>query len=257
MRSDVFLFILSGSLLFLVSVRAPASAQVIEGHLLEAGTGVPVQAASVSLLDTAMAELRQTITDKHGAFRLEAPGSGRFFVLAEALGYKRTLDGVLELGEGGRVSIDFFLRPEPLGMDSLTVEAERQEIVQHLELQGFYDREAEGFGHFISLEEIEKRNAREYYTLLRGLPNLRVVGGGVGGTELWARFMGDDCHPDIFVDGALVRLSHVNASLEEVLAIGDVVSVEWYDGPAGVPLQWGGTRLDDNCGVIVFWTRGG
>lgn len=249
-------------LLPLFSPSSPAlSAQVIEGRLMEAETRTPIPMGTVALLDTLMTELRQVTTDARGRFRLQTPGPGDYYVLANAMGYKRTLDGVLELGEGGRISVDFFLRPKPIGLDSLSVEAERQRISRHLELQGFTDRQAQGYGHFITPEEIERRNIRDYGRLFQRSP-VEVVG-GFGNTVLSIR---GKCRrgvfPAVFVDAALVDLrwdrpAELKGALEEVVEVSDVLAVEVYTGPASTPIQWSGTSIKRTCGVIVIWTKSG
>jgi hypothetical protein len=179
--------------------------------------------------------------------------------LADALGFKRTLDGVLEMEEGGRVSVDFFLRPDPIPLDSLAVEAERQRIERHLELQGYYDRKGEGFGHFIAPEEIERREVRDFHRLFQRVP-VRVEG-GLRGTVLHVT---GRCplhsYPTVFVDGARVDFGwgrYEGGGLEDVVGVSDVSAIEVYTGPASTPLQWSGTKLEDTCGTIVIWTRGG
>ena len=250
-------------LFLLVSFPCPHTlvAQVIEGHLLEAETRTPISMGTVALLDTLMTELRQVTTDDEGRFRLQAPGPGHFYLIADALGYKRTLDGILELEEGARISVDFFLLPEPIGLDSLSVEAERQRITRHLEGQGFYDRKAQGFGHFITTEEIEKRNIRDFGRLFQRIP-VEVVG-GFGNTILSIR---GKCprrsFPAVYVDDALVDLRWdrplaLKGALEEVVGVSDILAVEVYTGPASTPLQWSGTSIKRSCGVIVIWTKGG
>ena len=237
------------------------SAQIIEGRLLEVEARTPISMGAVALLDTLMTELVQVTTDARGRFRLQAPGPGHYYVLAYALGYKRTLDGILELGEGGRISVDFLLRPEPIGLDSLSVEVERQRISRHLELQGFHDRQTQGFGHFITPEEIEKRNIRDFGRLFQRIP-IEVVG-GFGNTILSIR---GKCprrsFPAVYVDAALVDLRWdrplaLKGALEEVVGVSDILAVEVYTGPASTPLQWSGTSIKRSCGVIVIWTKGG
>jgi hypothetical protein len=254
----VFLF------LWTVGTHNPARSQEITGRLLDSTTRDPIQLGSVVLLDTLLHDLLQVTSGSDGEFKFEVPSPGEYYLLGTALGYQRKLDGILRLEGEGRISVDFFLRPDPIRLDSLPVEARRRTILTHLQQQGFYDRLALGFGNFVTPEKIEERVPRGFRTLLRGLPNLRVIGSGQGRTELLVRWSGRECPPSVYVDGLLVSLRWEmprydyphRGSLEEILSVEDIAAIEYYDGSSSIPLRWGGTSTGRTCGVIVFWTKG-
>jgi hypothetical protein len=238
-------------LLLFAVVTAPgvAHAQVVTGVLRDSGTKQPILLGTVALLDTTLAVVDQVFTNEKGSFVLNAPKAGAYYVLADRLGYKRSVDGILELGAGGSINVDFFLRPEPLVLDSIVVAARRERAVRHLNNVGFYERREQGFGHFITPEQIEKRAAFEPADLLRTIPGVRTQKGPLGTQVLFSRGP-RDCPPAIYLDAARIPDS---ASIEQVVAVEDVAAIELYTRATTVPLEWGGTGA--GCGVMLIWTR--
>jgi len=241
----------------LLTASSGGQAQIVRGRLLESGSGEPIMLGTVALLDTTMAVIDEAFTNDKGAFILEAPRAGAYFVLADRLGYVRSVDGILELGEGGEISVDYYLRPQPIVLDSLTVEAERQRIVRRLETAGFYERQRAGFGHFVTPEQIERRMPITARDLLRSVPGLRVVDDGFLGQIIVMRGnQGQSCSPRLHVDGARIApAGGGGVRLEDVVNVDDITGVEIYDGGADTPLEYGGTG--NGCGVVLVWTKGG
>lgn len=174
-----------GLLLTLVAVdAAPLEAQTVRGRLLESGRETPVGSGMVVLLTETNAVIDRTVTDEEGRFVLRAPDPGSYFIRAEALGYRSKTDGILELGEGGEITIAFYLRPEPLEMEGIRATGERDLIElgrrRFLEGQGFYERLERGFGEFVTPEEIERRRPVDAEDLFRSIQavSVRTLGGG-------------------------------------------------------------------------------
>lgn len=228
---------------------APARAQIVKGVLRDSGTKQPILLGTVALLDTTLVVVDQVFTNEAGAFVLNAPRPGAYYVLADRLGYKRSVDGILELGAGGSIDVDFFLRPEPLVLDSIVVAARRERDARHLNNVGFYDRREQGFGHFITPEQIEKRAAFEPADLLRTIPGVKTQKGLLGTQVLFSRGP-RDCVPAMYLDAARLPDS---TTLEQVVAVEDIAAVELYTRATTTPLEWGGTGA--GCGVMVIWTR--
>ncbi len=132
--------------------------QVVTGRLLEKGSGTPVTSGLVMLLDTTFAIQASAVTNETGLFRLDAPSPGAYYVLTEALGFEPIIDGILDLGEGGSVTIELHISPRPVQLDSMIVAVERAMIFQNLERSGYNERQATGFGFFITPEDIQRRN---------------------------------------------------------------------------------------------------
>lgn len=246
---------LLATFLLLASLPSPASPQapVVKGRILDGSSKQPITLAAVALLDTAMAVVAQALTNQNGTFMLEAPRPGSYFVLADRVGYKRAVDGILELQKGGSISIDFYLRPQPLVMDSLVVAAKRQRTIRHLAAVGYYERQQAGFGHFITPEQIERKPPFDATDLLKSIPGVRVLTGQAGATVVFtrvARLGGSFCTPGIYLDGARVA---DNATLDQIVSIDDIQAVEIYTGSASLPLEFGGTQA--GCGALLIWTK--
>jgi hypothetical protein len=229
-----------------LSFPSNLSGQVVQGHLADARTGFAMNGANVTLRDSTGTVVARTESNYLGAFRITTPDPGRYSLLVEAIGYRSTESDSFEVREGEVTTIDLSLPPEPVELDSLAVEAERQRIIPSLERQGFYRRKEEGFGYFITPEEIETRNPRSYTDLFRDIPGFRVShDGGIS----W----GHKCfraNPQIWIDGIL---SSSTADLSQVASIDEIAAVEIFLGPASVPLQYGG--IHGQC-VMLIWTKG-
>jgi len=249
---------LSALVLTLAVVLAPphAGAQTVHGRLLEQGTARPIAAGDLTLLGEDGEAVDRAETDSAGHFTLRSPDPGSFYVRAERIGYRPKTDGILELGEGGEITVDFYLMPQPVELEGVEGTVEGMTLLErkdreYLDWQGFYDRKKMGFGHFITPEEIEEDPPIDYYDLFRKMPGVRGVSGARGGegVQITARggtFGGGGyCSPAIFVDG----IPTSNPPPVEA-----IVGVEVYKGIASVPLQF--SRLGGGCGVVLVWTRG-
>lgn len=256
----------------------PLEGQTVRGRLLEIGTDRPVLLGRVALVDTTFTPVEQTLTDHEGRFELTAPGPGAYWVVADRIGYQPSIDGILELGEGGFIEVAYRIRPRPIELEGITATAERERIERRLDLAGFYNRRNAGFGDFIGPEELERRPPVDSRDLLRGIPSVRVSDGFAGQVLTCnGRF------PRIFVDGIQVGFLPLHASgtpnavLEDFAPVEDIAAVEVYRRPSALPLQYGNTMQaaggatggtgssgDDlpsppgspRCTVLI-WTRGG
>lgn len=247
--SSAFLMLIPG----LLFNPAPADSQQVQGVVIDRITRERVVGASVMLLDTTFTAVVGTSANQTGAFRLQAPRAGSFFVLTEALGYRPTLDGILDMEEGGAATVEIYLDPKPIELDSLKVAVERVEVFQVLELAGFNERVDRGFGHFITPEEIRERNPRYFFEVFRNIPGVRITGAALTGTTIEftvASSRGPTCTPRVFVDGVQ---ANVDMGLEAAAEVDQIAGIEVYSRPSQVPLQWGGS--DSTCGVLLMWTR--
>jgi hypothetical protein len=232
-------------------VGSAVEGQQVTGRLLDSSTRAPIVLGTVALLDTTMTVIDQTFTTETGSFTLTAPRPGAYFVLATRVGYLRAVDGILDLGAGGSINVDFFLRPQPLLLDSLVVEARRQRTERHLADQGFYQRMKAGFGHFITPEKIERRPPFDGVDLLRGIPGVRATRSMLGTSVRFSGGRGGTCTPAMYIDGARVQAE----TLEEVVDVNDIAAVELYTRASSTPLEWGGVM--SACGTLLIWTKHG
>jgi hypothetical protein len=83
-----------------ILLARPAAAQGVRGDLLERGSGRPIPAALVVLLDERGARVAGALTDAGGRFELRAPRAGAYTLRADRVGYRSTLSPPLALGAG-------------------------------------------------------------------------------------------------------------------------------------------------------------
>lgn len=236
----------------LLGVSPRAGAQEIFGRLLEKGSGRPIPQGELVLLDLERRPVLRTFSNERGAFILAPRRPGSYMLQAEALGYQRLVDGVLDLDEGGRMTIAFYLPPAPVELRRVTATVERRDLGRILESAGFYTRRAGGLGHFIDIEDIRRLDARTPLDLLRRVPRVTVWEDPILGASLFMRGGTEGlCQARIYLDGSLT--GRVTGTLEGLVAVSDIAAIEVYTGASTVPLQFGGTQ--EGCGAIVIWTR--
>ena len=119
-------------------------------------------------------------------------------------------------------------------------------------LASFESHRRAGAGHFITRDDIVKRDPRRLTDLLRSVPGV-MFSIGPDGIEL-LRFAGtpnNNCVPAFFMDGLHVRTFNIDD-----IAPVDIEGIELYGGSAGLPPEYnqlyGGTPV---CGTVVIWTR--
>ena len=59
------------------------------------------------------------------------------------------------------------------------------------------------------------------------------------------------CSPSVYVDGVWLQQLNPGESLADVVRVDELLAVEVYEWPFGVPREYTGNQA---CGVILFWT---
>lgn len=272
-------------LLGLLSGAASASAQRLQGRLLDLETEQPLYAGLISLLASDGKEVVTVVTDVAGRWSLAVPGAGAYFVSARRLGYRPWVHGPFEIQANDSLTTVYHLGRVPLTLDPIEVSA--QEMARFLNQAGFYARQRADFGHYITPGDIDRRQATRITDLLSGLPGVNLVAtGSVGGLAVQLRGSnpsdGGLCRPRVYVDGLLYargdsrpRRSTTDAasteqriedemqrvdqgiSLDDIGHPSTIAAIEVYRSASQVPVQFGGASVETLCGVIVVWTRAG
>lgn len=234
---------------------AEADAQVVLGRLLESSTRAPIPIGTVALVDPDGNAVHEVLTDLDGSFRLEAPQPGAYYVRAQRIGYHPRVDGVLELGDGGRISIDFYLKVAPLPLDSITASVTSERIRGKLQAVGFYERRARGLGYFLSPDDIHAHPAADAVDFVRSVPGVQI-------REVWPDralyFVGGldgSCTPRLFLDGVEADDHTPNRDgllLDQMVHADDVEAMEIYPHASSMPTQYTGTSI--RCGALLIWT---
>jgi hypothetical protein len=211
-------------------------------------TGAPVSGVEVWLRGSDL----YTHTADNGGFRLLdiTPGDAKLTV--RRLGFEPlTVD--IRLSAGVRDTVVISLSMLAASIAGVSVEEERMTRSTRL-LKGFWDRRASGFGHFVTREEIDSKDAHNFTDLVRMTPGLNVI--TVGGRQS-IRFRNSggrgDCPPQYWLDGSRIE----NAGPDEFAPNG-LEAVEIYNGIATIPVQFAPRVVSfgpKTCGAIIIWSR--
>ncbi len=239
-----------------------AGVQGIQGILLEPGSRTPIRSAEVELRDASGTVLATGVTDTKGFFRLRTPLPGRFLFSANALGYAGVEGEVVEVVRDKLTVLEVRMAPAALELDPLVVSAERRDF--QLEMQGFYQRQIDNRGIYVTPEVMEARRPKKVTDLFFGLPGTTVMEPmyGAGPRAVYfrsGRRVSGICFPMVYVDRHLVATGGLGVdatALDEIVAPQDVAAIEVYRTPSQVPSEFNGPNA--GCGVVVIWThRGG
>lgn len=243
-----------GHIAFALCVTAlamPAAAQMQMASLVGVvrdTTGAPVSGVEVWLRGSDL----YTHTADNGGFRLLDINPGDAKLTVRRMGYEPiTVD--IRLSAGVRDTVVISMSMVAASIAGVNVEEERMTRSTRL-LKGFWDRRASGFGHFVTRDEIDAKNAHNFTDLVRMTPGLSVI--TVGGRQS-IRFRNSggrgDCPPQYWLDGNRIE----NAGPDEFVP-GTIEAVEIYNGVATIPPQFSPKMVSfggKTCGAIVVWSR--
>jgi hypothetical protein len=226
---------------------ANAACQTVRCHLYDSETRSPVVNGTVALRNDLGTVVDRTATDEDGAYELTARTPGTYSLFAVGLGYRSTPTETFRVSEGDSVAIDISLSPEPLELDPLSVEARRQRMQAKLTWHGFYERQRQGFGSFLTPEQIERWPAINVVDILEHAPFVHRRAGPGDPHRVVIKKYGE-CEPTIYIDEMKLQPGF---DLEAAVKAENVVAVEVYRGTTQIPLRWAGYQT---CGVILIWT---
>lgn len=243
------------ALLLAVTLAASASAQPApEAARLVATvvdtTGVPIAGASVRMIDGTAG----TASGADGVAELALP-PGPAVIVVSAVGYasatftvapapSERMEGVVTLDAASRL----------LGEVETVAEGPRADLVR----TGFYERQAEGRGSYLTRDDFEARSLHTVRDALVGSSGVQLITWDGARVAVSTRGVtGPDgalqnvkpCPLSVFVDGHEVPGETANL---EAYPTADLAGLEVYVGTAQTPLQYG--RFNP-CGVILLWTR--
>jgi hypothetical protein len=197
--------------------------------------GLPLSDAQVRLLGAR----GMVVSDARGRFALGDLPSGTQVLEVRRIGYLLAQQPV-ELRSGRTVSQDVRLQ-RIVTLDSIRVLARRSRYTE------FEDRrKRNGFGTFLTEDDIEKRRPFESSDLFRMIPGFRVSGYGLDARVTSSRgvtSLSGPCTVNIVIDG----LQHQEINLIHPSSIG---AMEVYRPGQPAPLQY-----DSKCGLIVIWSK--
>ena len=261
-----------------------AHAQHIRGSVRDVASNQAIAGVVLTLHGGDSAVVASSVSDANGAWRLNAPRAGTYFIRARRLGYEPWITDEVLIGENAELQSVLHLRQIAVTLDPVTARAAA--IRQNLEYAGFFDRQRGNFGHFVGPDAIDRRQASRISDVLSTIPGVTLYAprsGSAGASQIGLRGSsvtdGALCRPRVFVDGLMytrgdsrpVRTRAENAteqaeleeridqsiSLDDIGHPSTIAGIEVYRSATQVPVQFGGTSVETLCGVIVIWTRSG
>jgi hypothetical protein len=231
--------------LILVAANARAQAPVFRAEgVVRAANGSPLAGATVST-DRARVE-----TDSLGTFRLALQRTDSTTITIRRLGFAivtfTMLTDSLALND-----LAIVLEPVVRELDELRVSEQRTVRVPTLERFAERRHEKQGFGFFLTREEILKREGMPLSSLLAEARGVTVIRSGNRAVLRFTRWTqrGRACAPHVWIDGVHARGLEVDD-----IPSADVEAVELYASAASAPTEFQ-TGNQFQCGVVGIWTR--
>jgi len=220
---------------------------VIDGLVTDT-TLVPLEGVTAELIAFGI-EVRTAV---NGRFRMLALPTGQYVLTIRRLGYS-PLSTLVSVAAGDTVRASFMLRPMPLSLDKVRINAasEAPSVTE------FEQRRALGVGQFMTESEIHKLNFVGTSDLLRTFQSVVVGTHAVLNTR---GFGFHACPYRVFVDG--VPRAPVMGLDADLPAPSQIAGIEVHTNSATVPLQYatfggaaGSSAGGGVCGVILIWTK--
>jgi len=211
----------------------------VRGTVVDVQSGKGLEGADVVLHGTSL----RVITDERGRFQFEGPGlaPGPYLMEVRHLGYATRAD-TLWVPDGASIEVTLAVSVEPIRLPDLEV-ITRSFL---LELNGFYDRQRQGYsGVFLDRPAIERKRPNYVADLFRNIAGVEVVGGRIIMSQS-STFSGggQGCAPAFWLDGIRSdRFSYDSIHPDQL------EGAEVYTG-GGAPMKY-----NDLCGTVVMWTR--
>jgi len=181
------------------------------------------------------------VSDARGRFSLGDLPSGTQVLEVRRIGYLLAQQTV-ELRGGRTITQDVQLR-RIVTLDSIRVLAQRS---RYREFE--FNRKANRFGKFFTVDSIEKRHPLYTSDLFRVTPGFRVTGFGldaiVGSSRGPSSIVGGNCAANVVIDG--IPNQEIN-----LISPFDIGAMEIYRPGEPAPAQYN----RGNCGVIVIWSK--
>lgn len=210
------------------------------GTVASSRSGKPIQGARVSIPELEYGD----ITDGQGTFTMQGLPPGVYDVRVHYFGYT-TNQRPIRLRPGRVTTATFMLERDVLKVADLKVEVKKPEPRDRM--SGFKRRMKQGFGEFITREQIQERGPRNTSDLFRNIPGVEVGRLTYGRAPILMSRGARTCEPTLFLDGVLTRDFKVDNIDPEAIQ-----GIEIYRRISETPPQFQGAS---GCGVIVIHTR--
>jgi hypothetical protein len=225
-----------------VTIGVAASKTAASGRVVEEGGA---RGIGDVVLQIEGSEVR-VVSAADGSFQLPPMPPGVYVLTTSHVAHGERKDTIsIEHGALLQYTISLTESAVPLRPIEVVVRSEL------LERRGFYERQQNGMGVYLTRSSWQDRSPARPSDILRRVSGVRIVParGGMG-TVLMSR---GDCPFRYILDGTPVTSTF---QLDDI-PVEWIEAVEVYRGVAGLPVQFTASPWTDNaiCGVIVVWTR--
>jgi len=186
-------------------------------------------------------------SDDHGRFVLGALRSGPVHVTVRRLGFLPVVVDWMVAPDAPPLEV----RLAAIAQSLAAVEVRERREPSDARLAGFNARRARKVGHFITRNDLERKNGFNLTDAMRDVPGARVITmrGALGKTVL---LRGSTCPPLVFIDGFPASAGPFDL---DMVNLKSVEGIEVYSGAASIPMELIGPRGLEQCGVIAIWSR--
>jgi hypothetical protein len=203
---------------------------------------------------------RAALTDSHGQAVVDLIPPGNRIVEVSHVGY--ALLRVAADFDSTAVDRTVRMTADPVELPGLVVTSWGRSM--RLRNVGFYDRQRQGLGVFMTGDELMATlplNTNDAFRRMRGftLEPTRGTDFVVVTTRGMSNLSAGSalCYPLIYIDGMLMSTRTPRDQVEAFRSIppDDVEGIEAYPSPATIPAQYNITG--SACGVVLIWTKAG
>jgi TonB family protein len=207
--------------------------------------GTAIVGAEISLAGSTL----RVETDERGEFRLGNVPAGLMLVRVRRIGFHPDTSELMVIA-GRSIPLDIVLGRLAVELRPVVING-RQGLTGWA--AGFYGRKDRGMGHFITGDDIERRNPMNMTDLFRMVPGTRIESRGFARNAV--RFRGARCPPLVWLDGTPLTAGEFDL---DALPPQSLAGVEIYSGPASVPAEFLGTQsISSSCGTVILWSKEG
>lgn len=221
--------------------RGRRGRSTISGRVTTLG-GTPIVGARVSLSGAEGV----TLTNERGAFVLGGQPAGTQSVLVRRLGFEPAEFAVnLSPTRPTEVSVEL-----PEFVPVLSTVVVRGRVDAALDRVGFSRRKQAGMGHYMMLEDIDRRGAMRTVDLLADFPMLRAISTGGTNRQITGRSRGLSTNCVTFYVDGMVWMG--DDSPIDFMHPQEIGAIEAYTA-ATTPAEF--ARTLNACETVVIWTR--
>jgi TonB family protein len=227
-----------------LSLRAQeATARGTVAGVVRDSSGAGIGGAEITIAGTGL----RAYTNPQGEFRLTNVPAGTVTVGVRRLGFIPAVASIV-IAANEAATMAVIVAPLAQSLATVIVRGDRR-FEDYGRLAGFYQRRSRSSGgHFITREQIDKRNPGQLTDLFRSVPGTRIYSSTFSNV---VRFRGMRCAPLVWLDGFPATAAEFDLDALDPYII---EGIEVYLGVATVPPEFRWVRGGGSCGAIVIWT---